>query len=139
MFALPSVGHFIFFMKVLGFLRGFFKIPLSRCGRRPRPLEPIGWWAPAVRLGTRFSFCENFHLHTMIFLYREKVTLFGRGFRVAVPKSLRQYLSVCGRDFPMQGDVAPKVWNCSKTFMRIPSVGSVLFALPIEGIFIYLS
>ena len=29
--------------------------------------------------------------------------------------------------------------NCSKTFIKIPSVGSVLFALPTEGIFIYLS
>ena len=54
----------LFAIKVLGFLRGFFKIPLSRCGQSPRPLEPIGWWAPAVRLGTRFLFRENFHLHT---------------------------------------------------------------------------
>ena len=50
-------------------------------------------------------------------------TLIGRGFRVAVPKSLRQYLSVCRRDFPMQGDVAPKVWNCSKTFMSKTTEG----------------
>ena len=61
-------------IKVLGFLRGFFKIPLSRCGQSPRPLEPIGWWASAVRLGTRFLFRENFHLHTTIFLYRGNVT-----------------------------------------------------------------
>ena len=27
-------------------------------------VEPIGWWAPAVRLGTRFLSRENFHLHT---------------------------------------------------------------------------
>ena len=76
--------------------------------------------------------------HHDVIIPRE-VTLIGRGFRVAVPKSSRQYLSVCRRDFPIQGDVAPKVWNCSKTFMRIPSVGSVLFVLPTEGIFIYLS
>ena len=37
--------------------------------------------------------------------------------RVVVPSGLRQYLSVCRRDFPIQGDVAPKAWNCSKTFM----------------------
>ena len=36
-----------------------------------------------MRLGTRFLFRESFYLHTTIFLYREKVTLFGRGFRVA--------------------------------------------------------
>ena len=57
------------------------------------------------------------------FLIPREVTLIGRGFRVAVPKSLRQYLSVCRRDFPMQGDVAPKVWNCSKTFMSKTTEG----------------
>ena len=54
--------------------------------------------------------------------------------RVVVPSGSRQYLSVCRRDFPIQGDVAPKARIGSKTFMRIPSVGSVLFALPTEGI-----
>ena len=34
--------------------------------------------APAVQLGTRFSFRENFHPHTTIFLYRGKVTLWSR-------------------------------------------------------------
>ena len=29
--------------------------------------------------------------------------------RVVVPSGSRQYLAVCRRDFPMQGDVAPKV------------------------------
>ena len=46
-----------------------------------RPLEPIGWRAPAVRLGTRLSFRENFHLHTTIFLYRGNVTFRQRHLR----------------------------------------------------------
>ena len=58
-----------------------------------------------------------------------------RADRVVVPSGSRQYLSVCRRDFPMQGDVAPKAWNCSKTFMRIPSVGYALFAHPRRVIF----
>ena len=74
-----------FVIKVLGFLRGFFKIPLSRCGQSPRPLEPIGWWHLAAR---------------------------------------GSYSAVCRRDFPMQGDVAPKVWNCSKTFMSKTTEGA---------------
>ena len=55
---------------------------------------------------------------------------------MAVPDGLRQYLSVCKRDFPMQGDVAPKVSFGTKTFNELPSVGNALFALPSEGIFI---
>ena len=51
--------------------------------------EDLGWRAPAVRLGTRFSFCENFYLHTTTVLYREKVTLIGREIRVAVPNFSR--------------------------------------------------
>ena len=34
------------------------------------------------------------------------------------------YSDVCRRDFPMQGDVAPKVWNCSKTFMSKTTEGA---------------
>ena len=60
--------------------------------------------------------CE-IHVISAIVIPRE-VTLIGREIRVVVPNFSRQYLSVCRRDFPMQGDVAPKVWDCSKTFMN---------------------
>ena len=86
-------------------------------------MEPIGWWAPAVRLGTRFSFRDKFNF-TPRFSYTVERLHCGAD-RVVAPSGSRQYLSVCRRDFPMQGDVAPKVRNGSKTFMRIPSVGSV--------------
>ena len=52
---------------------------------------------------------------------------------VVVPDGSRQYLPVCKRDFPMQGDVAPKVWSGTKTFNELSSVGNALFALPSEG------
>ena len=48
------------------------------------------------------------------------------GWRYLNPRG--SYSAVCRRNFPMQADVAPKVWNCIKTFMRIPSVGYALFA-----------
>ena len=48
------------------------------------------------------------------FLIPREATLIGRGFRVAVPKSLRQYLSVCRRNIPMQGDVTLKQETVAK-------------------------
>ena len=63
--------------------------------------------------------------------------------RVVVPSGSRQYLSVCRRNFPMQGDVAPKAWNCSKTFMSKTTEGahcshtlgrkSILFVIKVLG------
>ena len=49
---------------------------------------------------------------------------------MVVPKSSRELFCDRARDFPIQGDVAPKAKNCSKTFMRIPSVGYALVAHP---------
>ena len=45
------------------------------------------------------------------------------------------YTAVCTRDFPMQGDVAPKAKNCScrKLSTKIALRGRVLFALPSKG------
>ena len=61
--------------------------------------------------------------------------------RVVAPSGSRQYLSVCRRDFPMQADVAPKVWVESKTFMHKTIEGvrclhtlgrtSILFAIKV--------
>ena len=42
--------------------------------------------------------------------------LFGREFRVAVPKFSRQYLSVYSLNFPIQGDVAVKRKTVAETF-----------------------
>ena len=94
--------------------------------------------AGTLRCGETSSFVpQNAELHTPISLYRGKTYFFGREFRVAVPKFSRQYHSVCKRDFPMQGDVAPKARIESKNFpctkqprahiVCTPSVGLLSF------------
>ena len=53
--------------------------------------------------------------------------------RVAVPDGLRQYHPVCRRDFPMQGEVAPKEKKERKNFHPLNVMGRNLFALPSVG------
>ena len=79
---------------------------------------------------TRPLYRENIQLHTTMCLYREKVTSSAEdlGWRYLNPRG--SYSAVCNQSFPIQGEVAPKVKNCSKTFMRIPSEGYALFAHP---------
>ena len=65
---------------------------------------------------------------------RQSLATFGCG-RIPRPSSAEdlgwRYLNPCGsysatcsRDFPIQGDVAPKVWIGSKTFMRKTTEGA---------------
>ena len=55
--------------------------------------------------------------HIASTLFRDKccLTVEDLGWQYLNPRG--SYFTVCSRDFPIQADVAPKVRNCSKTFM----------------------
>ena len=48
-----------------------------------------------------------------VLILSSKLLLFGAD-RVVAPSGSRQYLSVCRRDFPMQGDVTLKLGTVAK-------------------------
>ena len=70
--------------------------------------------APAVRLKLAFRSAKTF-IFTPRFSYTVEKLHCGAD-RVVAPSGSRQFLSVCRRDFPMQGDVAPKARIGRKNF-----------------------
>ena len=74
--------------------------------------------APTIYTAKKTNFTPRFFLPWK--------NLLCRAGRVVAPNGSRQYLSVCGRNFPMQGDVAPKAKDCSRR--------KLLTSCTIEGI-----
>ena len=100
-------------------------------------VEPVGWRAP-VALPNHAVCSAKYQTSYPDFFLPWKNLLCGAG-RVVAPNGSRQYHSVCRRDFPMQGDVAPKVTDCSwrKLLTRNPSEGAVCSHYPRRDISIF--
>ena len=98
-------------------IRADFKLSL---GRIAVEFSFYGWvfyyFIASYRFGRKLLFLvRNFKLYTSMALFHGKCYFLVREFRVVVPKFSRQYLSVCKRDFPMQGDVTLKQGTVADT------------------------
>ena len=74
----------------------------------------VTFWQRHLRCGLELAFRSA---KTFIFTPRFSYTmekLHCGADRVVVPSGLRQYLSVCNRDFPMQADVTLKLGTVAK-------------------------
>ena len=76
---------------------------------------------------SRCLYLENLIYHTPM------VNLHRRAVRVVAPDRLRQYLSVCNRYFPIQGDVTLNQGQGAKLSFRGTTKGIALLAVPNEG------